>query len=385
MRSAGVHRARRRRWWQRISPRALAVAVAIAVPAAGASAAGTLYVLRGDVIPAPRATPPEQTPRPGTSHLVAARAADPAPRRAPWALRLATSQTGLLCSTVGQVVGDRFGVVGLDGRFRALAEGAVDSCSARRSNAATLVGARIFTADRASDVRTVVSGLAGDTLRAVEVQAHGQTRTVAVGAGGTFVTTYAGLPEDLALRVALRFADGHIERHDFGVGPMVFADPGSGHAWRLQSGGLGGDDRTCVTVLNARQRTRPAISPAACGRLTLGRRAPRGLFFDVRRLTPGTGGLPVSPFGAGRWGRTPPRLLVWGAAGADVASIDVHGPAGQTASHTWYRPNGAFAFMFGPGVQPRQVRVIVRFRDGRRVERSSSYQLTAPPRFGKGP
>jgi hypothetical protein len=255
----------------------------------------------------------------------------------------------------------------------------------RRDNAASLVGARIFTAARAGEVRTIVYGVGGAMLRDVRVEARGATRRLGVGAGGTFIAAYAGLPEDLGLRVALRFADGHVERHDFGVGPAVFADPGSGRAWRVQNAMIGGDDRTCITVVSARERVNAAISPAACGRLTRGPRRPRGLFFAVRRLIPGTGGIPVSPFGAGRWGRTRPRLLIWGAAGADVAAIDVRGPAGQTATHTWFRPNGAFAYMFGRAVRPDQVRVVVRFRDGRRLEQSGSYGLVTPPRLGKGP
>jgi hypothetical protein len=382
---AAVARLPRRPWWRRLSGRALAVAVAIAVPAAGASAAGTLLVLRGDVIPAPRALAPEQTPRAGTTRLAGVRAADPHRVGPAWTLRLATSRTGLLCSTVGQLVGGRFGIVGLDGRFRALAAGVADSCSARRRNAASLVGARVFAADRPQDVRTVVSGVAGVTLRDVAVEARGSTHRVAVGRGGTFVAAYAGLPEDLALRISLRFADGHVERHAFGVGPMVFADPAGGHAWRTQSSSLSGDDRTCVTVVNARAGSRSIISPGACGHLAIGRRAPRGLFFAVRRLVPGTGGLPATPFGEGRWGSAPPRLLIWGAAGAEVASIDVQGPAGEPSAHTWYRANGAFAFMFGKRVRPDQIRVVVRFRDGGRLERHSSYGLVAPPTFGKGP
>jgi hypothetical protein len=227
--------------------------------------------------------------------------------------------------------------------------------------------------------------VAGDTLRAVTVQARGRARRVAVGAGGTFVAAYQGLPEDLALTVSLRFADGHVERHAFGTGPMVFADPAGGHAWRLQSTVMSGDDRTCISVVNARQRSTWVSSPAACGRLTIGRRAPKGLFFAVRRLVPGTGGLPANPFGEGRWNTTPPRLLVWGAAGSDVASVDVEGPSGVPVSHTWYRPNGAFAFMLGPHVRPRDIRVVVRFRDGRRLERRGSFGTVSPPMFGKGP
>ncbi len=373
-------RRRPRRW----SPRVLAVAALLVLPTAAASGSATLLALRGSVIPAPRATPPEQTPAPGTSRLTDATAADPSRGRPRWALRLATSRTGLLCSTVGQQVGGRFGIVGLDGRFRALAPGVADACSLRREGAASLVGARVFDARRPGDVRTVVHGIGGGRLRAVEVEAAGTRRAVPVREGGAFVAALAGLPEDLGLRVRLRFAGGRREEHPFGVAPLVVPDPAGGRAWRVESAGIGGDPRHCIGLREARERPNPVLSPAVCGRLAgEGERSRgRGVFFGVRRVLPGTGGVPVDPFGEGRWQGTPPRLLVLGAAGEDVTSVDVRGPRGAARTSTWYRPNGAFAFVFGPEVRLGEVTVVVRFRDGRRLVRRTSTNVLPPPSFG---
>jgi hypothetical protein len=297
-------------------------------------------------------------------------------------MRLATSRTGLLCSTAGQLVGGEFGIVGLDDRFRRLSPDAADACSIVRTGAASLVGARVFDARRAADIRTVVSGVGGERLRAVTIEAAGRARAVPVHEGGTFMAVLAGLPEDLAIVVRLRFAGGHIERHPFGVAPMVLPDPNGGRAWRISSGVVSGDPRVCVTLGPARQRRNPPISPAACGRLGDARRQ-TGVFFAVRRLTPGSGGATMSsPFGEGDWRNTAPRTIVWGSAGRDVASIAVRAPRGARHTGTFFRPNGAFAYMFGPRVRPGQVLVTVRFRDGRTLVRRASTNLLPPPGFG---
>ena len=371
--------ARRRdlgRSWRRLSPRVAALAGLVVLSAAAASASATLLALRGAVIPVPRATPPEQTPAPGTSRLAGFSVADPRPGEPRWTMRLATSRTGLLCSTIGQLVGGEFGIVGLDGRFRRLSPDAADACSIVRAGATSLAGARVFDASRPADVRTVVSGVAGDRLRAVTIDVAGRTRSVPVHKGGTFLAALAGLPEDLAIVVRLRFAGGRVERHPFGVAPLVLPDPDGGRAWRISSGVVSGDPRACVTLTPARQRRNPPVSPAACGKLAEPR---RGVFFAVRRVTPGSGGRPVSPFGEGAWRDTPPRLIVWGVAGADVASVDVRGPRGAARTGTFFRPNGAFAYMFGPRVRRGQVVVTVRFRDGRTLVRRASTGLLPPP------
>lgn len=374
--------ARGRSW----TPRLLAVLVALLVPVAAGTAGATLYVLRGSVIPVSSATPLEQLPAAGTSRLSGAVAADPRPGQPRWTVRLATSRTGLTCSTAGQLVGGRFGIVGLDGRFRTLAPEVADACSTQQANATTLVGARTFDAPRRTAIRTVVSGVGGPTLRGVVVTAAGRRQRVPVRRAGVFVLALVGLPEDLGLRVALRFADGHAERHDFGVGPLVFPDPAGGAAWRVSSAGLGSapgeplDRRTCISVRPAREVSSPDSSPPACGTLGGPVRRPTGVFFAVRRLSAGSVGRgPAGPFGAGAWRRTPPRLLVWGAAGQDVAAVRVLPRAGLAATGTWFRPNGAFAFMLGPRARVGDAVLEVRFRDGRVVRATRSTGVEAPP------
>jgi len=370
---------RSRRLMRRLPPRAVALATLLALSATAASAAATLLVLRGAVIPVPRATAPEQTAAPGTGRLAGFTVADPRGGTTRWTMRLATGRTGLLCSTVGQLAaGGEFGIVGLDGRFRRLSPDAADACSIVRTNASSLVGARIFDARRQADVRTVVSGVAGDRLRVVTVGAAGRTRRVAVHPGGTFMAVFAGFPEDLALDVRLRFADGHVERHPFGIAPLVLPDPDGGRAWRIESGQISGVPEVCVSVRAARQRLNPPSSPGACGSLGDDARQRRGVFFAIRRLLPGSQPDLGSPFG-GAWRATPPRLLVWGAAGEDVKSITARGPRGARRTGTFFRPNGAFAYMFGPEVRAGQVTVTVRFRDGRTLVRDVSTGIVPAP------
>jgi hypothetical protein len=373
-----------RRLVRRVPPRVLALAALLVLSTTAAAAAATLLVLRGSVIPAPRATPPEQTPAPGTGRLAGFVVADPRDATTRWTMRLATSRTGLLCSTVGQLVGGEFGIVGLDRRFRTLSPEAADACSLVRTNASSLVGARIFDASRHADVRTVVSGVAGQHLRGVTVAAAGRTQRVAVHAGGTFMAVFAGLPEDLGLDVRLRFADGHLERHPFGIAPMVLPDPAGGRAWRVESGVLGGRPTICISLRAARQRLNAPSSPGACGSLGDNPRRRLGVFFAVRRLEPGMKASYDSPFG-GVWRATPPRLLVWGAAGTDVASITVRGPRGERRTGSFFRPNGAFAYMFGPRVRSGQVTVTVRFRDGRTLVRDASTGIVPAPGVERSP
>lgn len=337
-----------------------------------------MLALRGAVIPVPRATPPEQTPLAGSGRLVGFSVADPRRGDPRWTMRLATSQTGLLCSTVGQLVDTQFGIVGLDGRFRRLSRGAADACSIVREDATSLVGARVFDASRPADVRTVVSGVGGDTLRTASIQAAGRTRPMRVHDGGTFMAVLAGLPEDLAIEVRLVFEDGRVERHPFGVATLVLPDPDGGRAWRIESGVVSGDPRQCTSLRSARPTRNGPLSPSACGRLG-DPRNPKGVFFAVRRLTPGTGGQPGGPFGEGAWRDTPARLLVWGAAGKDVESIGVQGPRGESHTGKFVRPNGTFAYMFGPDVRPGQVVVTVRFRDGRTLVRRTSTGILPSP------
>ncbi|HEU4977028.1 MAG TPA: hypothetical protein VFT50_18205 [Baekduia sp.] len=369
----GQRRPRRR------SPlRSLPIAATLLVLSAGSAAAGTLLALRGAVIPAPVAVPPEQTPAPGTARISELRAADPDPGAPPWTLRVARSRTGLLCSTVGQVRDGRFGLVGLDGRFRVLADGVSDSCGIERRDAASLIGARVFDARRRATVRTVVSGVAGPGLRSVTVTAGGRRRRPPVGKGGTFVLPLRGYPEDLAIRVILRFGDGRREVHALGRSPSVVPDPAGGGAWRTQSFRVSGDRRTCVSFLPARPGPSPPVSPAACGDLGDGLRR-HGVFFAVRRIAPGTGGTPVQPQGDGHWGGHPARTAVWGAAGDDVAAVSVQ-RRGRPAQRLRLVPGAqSFLAVYPPSVDPRSLTVRVRRRDGRPLIVHGSHGLVRHP------
>lgn len=195
----------------------LAAMVVLALVAASAAAA-TYYVLRASPIAPlePHDVSPQQRVAPGTSEVLALRAADPDPHAPPWALRLARSQTGLVCSTVAQVVDGEFGIVGLDHRFRVLPEANADVCSAPDANGMALLGARVFDADDPGDVRTVAYGVGGPRLEAASVAMRGgppQRVEIARGEGG-FLVAARGTPEGLEPTVTLRWEDGRVRRRE---------------------------------------------------------------------------------------------------------------------------------------------------------------------------
>lgn len=375
---------------QRLGLRRVALATLLAALAGTASAAATLTLLTGSVIPGPAAqdVPRDQLPQPGSARVSELRAADPEAGALPWTLRLARSSTGLLCTTVGQVDDDgRFGLTGLDGRFRTYAEGVAGACGEAPESGrdAPLAGARVFDADRVEDVRTVVAGVGGPALRAAELDVRGERRPLQLGAGGSFVAALAGFPEDSGLDLILRYADGREERHAFGREPGVVADPVAGPAWRVEGVGRGGDPFGCVSFEPARPRTpAPAApggvdpyasahvpsSPTACG--TAANERPDGYQFAVRRLEPGSG----------RWGSHQARTAVWGAVGGGVERVEVEAPGGVVV-----RPRiqlgGDFLALFGPEVDPASLTVRVVLGDGRAVERSGDVNLIEQPGRGR--
>jgi hypothetical protein len=339
--------------------RSFLLAAALALLVAGSAMAGTLYILRGDPIPAPaeRDAGASQTVEPGSSHVLPMRAKDPAGGPA-WALRVGRSRTGSICSTVGQEVGGEFGVTGTDGRFRPLAEGAVDGCG---KDGSTLIGARVFDARRAADVRTVVNGVAGRDLRSASVTAVGRTRSVQVGPGGSFLVAYRGYPENLAIDVRLGFAGGRTERHPLGLSRSVIPDPAGDRAWVLFPFVHAGFRGRCVKFNSVRHDREHSSSPVACARNS----AP--YFFAVRRIEPD----------GDAW-RGPARTAVWGRLGPDVAS----GVAVAGKDVRELRPaasGGAMLAVFAPSVEPRSIEVRLRMRDGsRRVERGDTNLVPTP-------
>lgn len=357
--------------------RSFVLAALLALAIAGSAAAGTLLVLRGSVIPGPseQDAGPAQTPAPGSAHVEPLTARDPG-GGLPWALRIAKSRTGLVCGTVGQRRGRAFGLVGLDGRFRALAPSVVDGCGQPRKGAAAMVGTRVFDARRRSDVRTVVSGIAGAGLRKVSVSAGGApARRLRVGPQGTFLLALRGYPEDIGIDVRLEFAGGTTETRRFGSSAFVIRDPLGARAWKLNA--YVGDDqpeRQCLSFTTARPGPNPASSPSVCGTFSDIRR-PHGYFFAVRRIEP-TGRRSYS-LERGSWFRHAPRTAVWGQVGTDVVRVDVIGPNGTRRARI--APNDGFLVLFSPKVDPRSLRVRVKLNDGSvRVHRGDTRHL--PPK-----
>ncbi|MDO8213347.1 hypothetical protein [Conexibacter sp. CPCC 206217] len=360
---------------ERLGLRRAVLAALLFVLAGAATAGATFAVLRASVIPGPAAhdVPRDQLPAAGTARVSELRAADPVPGRPVWTLRLARSSTGLLCTTVGQLVGGRFGLIGSDGRFRAYGPRVADSCGAQVSGPhASLLGARVFAARRLDDVRTLVNGVGGDELRTVTIIARGRRIAVPIGAGGTFVHALAGYPEDSALRVELRFADGRVEPHDFGVAKNVEPDPEGARAWRVgvSAAQYSSDRDRCVDFRPARVSMRatflpstPPVSPAACGHTRRGVPVDGNVYFAARRIVPGTGGRLAWRHGTGNWGDMPARTAVWGGFGADVARIDVIGPGSQRRTPALGRRH-VFLAVFPADVDPDSLRVRVRLRDG---------------------
>lgn len=379
-RDATARRPRRRGRWH-----GLLLATALCLGVGAATAGGTLYVIRGSVIPAPAArdVPRDQLPVAGSARLAAVRAADPAAGRPAWTIRVARSQTGLLCSTIGELVGGRFGLTGLDGRFRLLPERIVDGCGAQRADGASLVGVRVFDARRRPDVRSLVYAVAGERLRAAVLTTGSRTTRLPIAAGGVVLAALRGYPEDIGVGLVLRFADGRVERHPFGTSRTVVPDPGASGAWRAQRWGVGSkpgeppDTRGCVYFSPAREVHNPPFSPSVCGDIGDGTRHPQGWFFAARRLRPGHGGLPALD-GDGHWGRHPPRTAVWGAVGDDVRRVELLGP-GTSTRELALTPSRAFLAVFADTVNPADLQVRVTFRDGRTETARHSAHLVKGP------
>ncbi|MEV4419146.1 hypothetical protein AB0L40_04115 [Patulibacter sp. NPDC049589] len=350
---------------------------------ASAGAAGTVLTLRGSVISAPpkEDVRPEQTPIADTVRVSDLRAADPRAGAPPWTIRIAKGRTGYVCSTVGQVQGGRFGLVGLDGRFRTLDPGASDSCGSPAAERATLVGARVFAARSQRGVRTVVNGLA-PSARSVTLTAGGRTRPLRLDPSGAFVAVLAGYPEDLALQVRLTLKDGRVQTESLGTGdPAVVVDPAGGPAWRVQGSMLSGDARSCVSFSWARTAPGAAQSPVVCGVLrpvdaTGARRD--GAFFAVRRLHGRADAADRRSYARGDWHGRPARTAVWGQVGDEVTSVVILGAPG--GEHRVADPSRRpFLAVFPGTVDPRDLRVRITTRDGATTTSRGDTNLTTPP------
>lgn len=339
---------------------------------AGTAAGGTYLALRASSI-APFAASdvtPEQRVAPGSSRVLAPRAADPARGVAPWALRMSRSDTGLVCTTVGQVRDGAFGLVGLDGTFRALPEANADACGE-----GVLLGTRVFAAERHEDVRTVINGVGGEHVKRVTVSVRGgPARVVPHSPEGGFVLAIRNYPEDSAPVVTLEYGSG-TRRYAFaGEDGSTVVDPDGGPAWKLIASVYGVVEpgkrppRTqplCISILRARPepeghepggRAAGTAPPLVCG-LTAARRGVRlkPLFFATRRFDG--------------------REAVWGAATGRRAVVVRSGGFSATAKP---RANGAFLVFLPKGTDHRTVTVTV---DGKRY--GPSHATVDPPRMAR--
>jgi hypothetical protein len=352
----------------------LPVAAALVLLGGGAAAA-TLLALRGSVIPGPASqdVQPQMRPLVKTAHVEPISVRDPA-GGAPWGVRIARSETGLICTTAGQIVGGRFGVIGLDGRFRELSPEFTDGCGAQRPGHTSLIGARVFYSPSDAAVRTVIDGFAGPGLVSAVLQpVYGRARKIAVASDGSFVTVFAGYPEDIGARVVLRFKDGHTEAHNLGRSPLVVQDPYGGNAWSTSAGSFGNARPICVNF-GSIGRSRTNISgPSVCG-------LPTGsdfYFFTARGFHPGEhhhDGL----FASYSWGNHPPRTMVWGALGKAVKSVGIEGPGGLRGVRILL--NHTFLAIYPGSVDPARLTVVLHFRGGRIVRRQGSANLVPYPR-----
>lgn len=356
-----VGRSVRARRWMRGLGLGLAIALGFA-----ATAAATVAALRSTVVSAPdaRVVPSDQSSLAGSSVLTTPRSADPA-GGPPWALRLTRSQTGLTCTTVGQVSDGMFGIVGEDQVFRQIPTAVVDSCGR-----GLLLGSRIVAARTIRATRSVVFGVAGGTIRsAVLVTAAGGRRLLPLGERGTFVAALRGYPEDTAAEVEITASDGRVTRQSLGARPGLVPDVGRAPAWRLVRYELGtrqycawlGDARRPLTQVITAQGPNGGRSslPTAC----ISRRGTAAWAAQALRMRSGQRGVP----GFDRWRYTgrPRRTIVLGVARESglVERVTVTG-AGRPRVLT-PALNGTFAVVLPAAVDPRALRFTVRLRDGR--------------------
>lgn len=348
----------KRRWLHGV---ALSLVVVLGM---GATAAATVVALQNSVIRAPDklVVPADQASLEGSTLVASPRSDDPA-GGPPWALRLTRSQTGQTCTTVGQMRDDVFGIVGQDGVFRQIPGAVVDACGR-----GLLLGSRIVSAPTPSATRSVIYGVTGPTIRRATLVAGGIARTLRLGERGTFVAALRGYPEDSAARVVLTTANGRVTRHDLGARPGLVPDIDGAPAWRLDRYVLG-SRQYCAHLSDARgpaDRFKASTSPgggrASAPTACISRRARFDWAAQALRLRTGQKGRP----GFDRWdykGR-PSRTLLLGVARAagTITRVTVTG-AGAPRILT-PAANGTFALVLAPSVDPRDLRLAVRLKNG---------------------
>jgi hypothetical protein len=341
----------------------LAICIAALVLAAAATAA-VLLIQQGAPLAAPHAQDLRSSgiPLPGSAHLAGLDAPDPDSSNPDWDLRLSRTRMGETCTAVGQVVGGRFGIVGLDHVFRALPLGSVDSCGIDTANGPILVGAHDFIGLTAGEARTVLSGVAGSGARSVTAYAAGAPRHLKLGAQGSFITVYAGAAEEIRPRIVVVTRDGRT--HTIALeqsAAFEVPDPSGGAAWAASTeADLTADafpDEDCVQVTREPSQIEPSqvtlpLTPEICGRL-----GNSPLIVQMRRFVPG------KDFGPFPWGNSPSRTIVYGIATPGVESLTLAG-AGSPRNLRIDPHGGAFLAVLDGHVDPDSLTLTATLRGG---------------------
>lgn len=355
--------ARRRR---RGSFGSAALAAALLLGVTGTTATATVIALRATAITAPdrSVVPASQTPRADGETLLGLRAEDPAGQD-PWALRRSVGQTGLTCTTVGQVRDGVFGLVGTDGVFRAIPSSITDACGQ-----GVLLGARVVAG---APVRSVVAGVAGAGTRRVDLRTSSGSRALPLGPDGAFVVALRGNPEDQALEVAITDAAGLTTVRSVGRQPSLVPDLDGAPAWRMERLVLG-TRALCNHLRDARMNSFGGVTvrkdeafpgsstPSAC---LDPRRKEVAIVADARRFAPGQQGVPG--FDRWAWRERPARTVLWGIARAPglVTALELRGAPGRPRPVT-VASNGTFAVILPRSVDPKTLSLVARLANGER-------------------
>jgi hypothetical protein len=355
----GPRRRSRRPPWRRTG----LFATILVLLSAGVAVATGLVLGTDDPIAPPAAVDlgPEVRPVAGSGKLAGTPSSDPGGNQ-PWDVRVSRTAGGEACTAVGQTYEGRFGIVGLDRRFRELPLGVADTCGEAPTGARVQLSARTVIADDTSGSRTIVAGVAGPGVTSVAVGANGvPSEVVEIGPNRGFVRAFQGPLENARPTVRVTASDGSARTIRLAdTGKDVAPDPDGGAPWQVEIGKADG----CAQA----QRVKPSQSPD-------GSQEPiftdivcptrhRGIAVAVRRFTP----VALQPIAS--------RVVVWGRAGRDVAALELRVP-GQTPRPLPIGQHGRSILAVLDGhVDPRRVVLRVRLKNGRlRTQRGSTALL----------
>lgn len=350
----------RRRPWRRTG----LLATVLVLFSTGVAIAAGFVLGTDDPIRPPAAIDlgPEIRPVAGSGRLSGSPSPDPA-GAPPWDVRVSRTATGLTCTAVGQTYEDRFGIVGLDRRFRELPLGVADACGATPTGSRVQVGARPVVGSGDDGARTIVAGAAGPDVRRVTVAAAGGPAVeTPIGRNRGFVRALPGYVENARPVVTVTAADG--TSHTIGladVGKDVAPDPEGGAPWQVEIE----PRRGCAQAQRVRASQSPNGTHGEFSRFTDEVCADRatGTAIAMRRTRP-------LPFQA-----EASRTIVWGRAGREVVSLELRVPGQPARPLPIGRHGRSILAVLDGRTDPRRVVLRMRTRAGRTLEQRGSSAL----------